>query len=238
MSKQIPLSRGQFALVDDEDYAWLNQYKWTWQPPTKNRQTGYAYRREYPSNKSILMHRLILDAPKGMQVDHINGDGLDNQRQNLRLATNRQNHFNLPKRQDGETSNYKGVYLAPSGYGWVAQIRADEQHIHLGTFPTQREAAIAYNAAALQYHGEFARLNDIPPEPSPDDQPIYPPPQTSHYLGVSWDKRRQSWRAYFKLNGRQHFVGYYETEESAAHARDAAIRLYLGRRIKLNFPDE
>lgn len=239
MSQQIPLTHGQFTIVDDEDYELLSQFKWTWQPPGKNRQTGYAYRKEYPSNKSIFMHRLLLNAPKGLQVDHINGNGLDNQRHNLRLATNRQNHYNLPKRRDGNTSTYKGVHLAPSGYGWETQIRVDGRTIHLGIFPTQHAAAIAYNEAALTHHGEFARLNDIPPLPLPGDHPLYPPKKTSRYVGVSWNKRSSVWHAYFKLNRHRHFIGSFATEDEAALARDNVVRQYPpNRRIKLNFPDD
>ena len=105
------------------------------------------------------MHRLILNAPKDVTVDHINGNTLDNRRVNLRLATLSQNNKN--KRSINYTG-FKNVYLVPnSTRRWYAKIMVDRQSMFLGTFGSPQEAALVYNNAAQKYHGEFARLNQI-----------------------------------------------------------------------------
>jgi hypothetical protein len=106
-----------------------------------------------------LLHRIILDAPKGTDVDHINGNGLDNRRCNLRLATRSQNHANRFKKP-GTTSRFKGVRFERNR--WHAQIRVQYKKTYLGSFRDEIDAALAYNAAALEAFGEFARINTIP----------------------------------------------------------------------------
>ena len=103
------------------------------------------------------MHRVILDAPAGMMCDHIDMNGLNNQRGNLRFATHSQNSCN--RKHPGGLSPFKGVF--PRNEKWRAYIKTNQKMIHLGTFDTERDAAIAYNTAAIQYHGEFARLNTV-----------------------------------------------------------------------------
>lgn len=156
---KIVLSKGCEALVDKEDYDILNQFKWCVTP------TGYAIRnarRSEGHRKRILMHRVIIDAPKGMQVDHINGDRLDNRKVNLRLCTNQQNSCNRG-RQSNNTSGYKGVSFLEfnsKGYKlrkpWVAKIAVEGKPISLGMYATAGEASQAYAKAATKYHKEFA----------------------------------------------------------------------------------
>ena len=107
---------------------------------------------------TVPLHRHITNCPKGMHVDHINGNVLDNRLSNLRICTPSQNQANskLPK---NNTSGYKGV--SKNGDGWKAKIRVDYAYYYLGTFLTKEEAARAYNAAAIKYFGEFARLNEV-----------------------------------------------------------------------------
>lgn len=154
MTKEIQLSQGYVALVDDEDYEWLSQWKWTYH-------NGYAYRNiTVPTNASGFgtqrMHRLILDASRFFEVDHIDGDGLNNIRSNLRLATRTQNSRN---RRGTGYNGLKGIAIHKFSGLWQAKIRANAKQIHLGYFKTPEAAAHAYDAAARQYHGEFARLN-------------------------------------------------------------------------------
>lgn len=151
--KEIELSRGQMALVDDEDFDWLSQWKWSYAP------VGYAVRRY--EGKIILMHRLIMDAPKGKRVDHINMNGIDNRRINLRICSHRENLLNRGK-QRNNTTGYKGVSYCSRIDKWRASIRDDNaRDLHLGYFKTPEEAALAYNISALKYHGEFAHLNQV-----------------------------------------------------------------------------
>lgn len=156
MTKELILSKGKVALVDDEDFDWLNQWKWC---VLAVRSRFYAVRASYhPKREYIYLHREILSAPKGMQVDHINHDGLDNRRNNLRLATNAENNQNKGLRPDN-TSGFKGTTWDRSRNKWLAQVWVNGRHVHLGRFDELEEAALAYDKAALKYHGEFAKIN-------------------------------------------------------------------------------
>jgi hypothetical protein len=157
----IELSQGMRAMVDDEDYEWLSQWKWSYFKNARRPGVGYAMRSmEGDNKKKIYMHRVITSAGLGQEVDHINGNKLDNRRCNLRIATRQENARNCPKaRRVNNTSQYKGVHRVSETHGWRATIKADDGGIFLGTYQTERMAAIAYDRAALEYHGEFANLN-------------------------------------------------------------------------------
>ena len=145
--KTILLTKGKISLVDDEDYDWLNQWKWQF--------GGHRYAvRTTNHNKKIYMHRLIMYAPQGIEVDHINGNELDNRKINLRLATRQQNQFNQKPRS---LSGYKGVYLRKSDQKWVVYVKRK----FIGSYKEKIEAAKHYNIVASQLYGEFARLNII-----------------------------------------------------------------------------
>lgn len=156
--KQIVLGKGEITLVDDCDFDRLNQYRWN------KSQYGYAYRlgnRGKGEKWKVLMHREIMNPSDVQIIDHKNGDRLDNRRNNLRIVTISQNVTNCSGR--GGSSGYKGVFLNKSSKtpSWRALIKAAGKPIHLGCFKTKEEAAMAYNKAALKYHGEFARLNIV-----------------------------------------------------------------------------
>lgn len=152
------------VLVDDEDFEFLNKWKWCL---FKMRNTFYVHRIEYGKNgekdKSILMHRLIMGYPNCL-VDHVDRNTLNNQRSNLRQCTYSQNTSNTEKINKACTSKYKGVHMKKGK--WVAKLKKNQKGVHIGTFTNEVDAAIAYNKAAIIYHGEFARLNKIAIEES------------------------------------------------------------------------
>lgn len=158
--KQIPLTQGKFALVDDEDFEELSKVKWR---ANKGGNTFYAIRSVYFDfiSKSFLMHREILGLNYSeFHVDHIDGNGLNNQRSNLRICTHRENMMNRATNKNS-TSHYKGVSWARDRKKWRAEIEVDAKRIKIGCFETEKYAARAYNEAAIKYHGEFARLNKV-----------------------------------------------------------------------------
>lgn len=152
----IPLTQGQFAIVDQEDFDWLNQWKWcaSWSPDS---QSFYAMRMTNEGGKrtSVYMAREIKHAPKGVLVDHVSRVTLDNRRFNLRFASKGDNQHNQKKRKTN-TSGFKGVSWDSVNNKWVAQIQINWKNKKLGRFDNIEDAAEAYRQAARQLHGEFA----------------------------------------------------------------------------------
>lgn len=159
--KEIELTHGYKTIVDDEDYEMLNQYHWCANIDKRRPEKCGSKIRVIGSveGKTYLMHRYLTGADKtDTEVDHINGNSLDNRRSNLRIVTRQQNTFNRPMR--GDSGNpYKGI--KQFGNRWYARIKINGKTIHLGSHPSMEEAANAYNNAAKKYFGEFARLNVI-----------------------------------------------------------------------------
>lgn len=150
--QKIPLTGGGYAIVDDDDFARVSAYRWRAQKGKR----GCLYA---VSARAKLMHRLIMDPKVGSFVDHINGDGLDNRRANLRVCTHAQNMANQRKRE-GTMSRFKGVYITGSGkYG--ASIESAGKTVHLGTFAEEERAARQYDRAARVFFGNFARTNEM-----------------------------------------------------------------------------
>jgi len=158
--KKIKLSQGLFAVVDEQDYQQLNQYNWS-ATRMGTKDNFYAVRsiRENGRKHSVLMHRLILGFPPS-EVDHRDGNGLNNCRRNIRPATSRQNKQNR-KKSLGLSSKFKGVAFDKSRTLWIATIRINGTQVNLGRYKTQRKAALSYNRAAKEAFKEFAALNRI-----------------------------------------------------------------------------
>ena len=157
--KEIFITKGKIAIVDDDDFEYLNQWKWYC------RAHDYAVRDMRVINDSrlsktnyVLMHREVIYAPAGYEVDHVNHNTLDNRKENLRLCTHSQNAKNT-KMPKNNTSGYKGVNWKKERNKWYAYITVEQTRLFLGYYNNVIEAAHAYDYAASIYFGEFACLN-------------------------------------------------------------------------------
>jgi HNH endonuclease len=157
--KTIPLTQGKVALVDDEDFNQLNQWKWHVSRDGSGKKF-YALRYAYITGKRVTvhMHRLIMNAKEKLEVDHIDGDGLNNQRNNLRLCTHAENvrNYQLPKHNK---SGYKGVHWNKQQQKWRAAIKVNNKEITLGHFKNIMDAVAVRDQKARELHGEFANTN-------------------------------------------------------------------------------
>lgn len=155
--RRIPLSKGKYALVDNKDFDWINQYKWAI-TNNKNSHTFYAIRmchkKEKYFSKSIRMHRYIIKAVPGEIVDHINGNGLDNRRKNLRIVSNANNVVNQ-RLHKNNTSGHRGVSWSKRDKKWYAYIMVNYKTIALGKFTKKNDAIVAFKKAAKKHFGIF-----------------------------------------------------------------------------------
>jgi hypothetical protein len=158
--RRIPLTQGKYAIVDPDDYERLSRHKWHLQ---RTKRIFYALRRakgpERTNGQAVWMHRYIFPPPQGMCIDHINNNGLDNRKANLRLATPAQNARNRRKTAAKTYSKYKGVSYHAGQRKWSAAIRVNGQYKYFGLFKNEIDAAKAYDRAARKHHKEFAVLN-------------------------------------------------------------------------------
>lgn len=156
--KQIFSNNGIAITVDEADYKLLSTMKWY--VHVKSNGKCYAMSTRKLNKKPVLMHRLILNAKHGQFIDHINGDGLDNRKANLRFCTLSQNNANRKSAKDS-SSKYLGVSFCKKSNKWRAHISVNNKIKHIGTFKTEIEAALAYNKMAVKIHGKFAKPNII-----------------------------------------------------------------------------
>jgi hypothetical protein len=160
--RRIPLTQGKFAIVDVADYERLAKYKWF---AIASERGFYAARMvkakagSRVKQKAVRMHQVILDVPKGKIMDHINHNGLDNRRVNLRVATRRENTWNKRKQRGNCSSQYKGVTWLKSEGKWQARIVCKGRAIFIGYFDDEKAAARAYDAKAAELFGEYAAMN-------------------------------------------------------------------------------
>jgi hypothetical protein len=156
--KRVPLTRGMFAIVDDEDFDFIS--KWKWRASGGNRGHFYAARVERTQDglhiKAVNMHRVINNTPDGLVTDHINGNTLDNRRENLRASTFTQNSYNCPRSKNNR-SGYKGVSWDKNTNKWRAQMVVQGKKICLGYFANPKDASIVYENRAAIEHGDFYR---------------------------------------------------------------------------------
>ncbi len=240
--KRIKLTQGYTAMVDDEDYQMLQEFSWFVRRAHKAEKMVAARTFWDGEKKTIIyMHRYIVDAAPGENVLHISEDGLDNRRKNLRVATASQTRLR-DRRRKGE-SKYKGVSWSTLRGKWRARVIADGNVVFVEFYDTEKEAARAYNAYAVDAYKD-ARINEIDgvsrqqqataPPRKPRDKP------TSRYTGVHLDKRakRRPWVAEVRHHGRNYSAGRYATQREAAEARDELAKEILDEAAVLNFPPD
>lgn len=156
---EVPLTQGYVALIDADDAERILAHRWFTHKCSSGRYVSAVRHGDGDGERKIVrLHREIINAPDGIGVDHINGNPLDNRKSNLRLANQHENIANSRKRK-GSSSKYKGVWPQPKSKRWRANITVNYKRIHLGYFEVEEDAARAYDAAAVKYFGEFARLN-------------------------------------------------------------------------------
>lgn len=159
---RIKLTKGESAIVDADDFNMLSRWKWHYTNGYARTSISLGYFNKKQKKLHILMHRLIMNCPSNMEVDHINHNPLDNRKQNLRIVSRKQNGANR-KLNINNTSGFKGVCwdekCTNKNKKWVARIHTNGKIINLGRYLTKKDAAIAYNDAAKKYFNEFASLN-------------------------------------------------------------------------------
>lgn len=222
--KELKLSRGKVAQVSDEDYERASKQKWS----ALHTQDGDWYAVCEMEGKYTYLHRYLMDAKPGERIDHKDRNGLNCQRENMRLATPSQNNMNRERQANNLSSKYKGVRLYKNSGRWGAQIQNKSGQIYLGLYSTEDEAGAAYNHAAREYFGEFACYNDVP-----NWQNIYPVPlklnsaNTSGFRGVSWSKVGKMWTADIRKGGIRERLGYFKNKTDAALAYDEIGRAHV-----------
>lgn len=243
---QIELTRGQVATVDDVDADWVLQHNWQAQRAGR---TWYA--KAKIGGRVVKLHRAIAERAgltiHGMQVDHVNGDGLDNRRANLRVATATENMRHQTRKAAGKSSHYKGVSWDRRAGKWYACINVDGQHVKLGRFDSEIVAAAAYDAAACHYFGVWAATGVAVAPAAPSPAPAAPAgPSTprkcgrasSRYLRTSLHPSGK-WSAQVKdAAGRLHHVPGHSSDETemALFADILARDLRPGAALRFNFP--
>lgn len=222
---KIALTKGKFCLIDEIDIPTIGKYRWCYS-------RGRAVRKTLPADglslASISMHRQIMGFPDDFEVDHIDGNPLNNRRSNLRLATRTENQRNVGPRKDSYTQS-KGVFFTPRvkrGKSWHAEIRVGRKSIHLGVYHTKEEADAAYEAKAREIHGEFFRK-----EPAKEiDWESIPEYKRSERMNVTASGFRgvyaylRKWKAVFRHEKKNIYLGLFPTPELASAAVEAKIK--------------
>lgn len=236
--REIKLSNSEkVTIVDDCDYDKFNDVGWS------INFHGYAVSKNRDINNNLLfLHREILGISNtDLITDHINHNKLDNRKCNLRICTKLDNNKNVKKKTDRKYSSiYKGVFWCSHTNRWRVNIISNGIRVFVGYYNLEVHGAIAYNEAALRYHGEYACLNEIPDE----FKNIKPElsflsdksknAKSSIYIGIN--KNKNGWISNITINKKKIYIGLFSNEIEAAYARDQIAR-YFGIK-KLNFQNE
>ncbi|MCC8195587.1 MAG: HNH endonuclease [Ruminococcus sp.] len=199
--KTIPLTRGKSAVVDDEDYTELIKFRWFCVPSRSHKDTWYAVRRGQHGKgepSTVWMHREIMHSLPGEIVDHINSNGLDNRKENLRHVTTLQNSFNQRKMDRPCSSRFKGVSSRRGR--WRARIKYHECYIELGMFDDEMTAAAVYNFASRLFFGQYRHENDGARELTHKEQKRIFDLAQRHVERYGWYVDTETYRSFYFKN--------------------------------------
>lgn len=220
-------------LPETGEFKQLKKGEWVLLSP---RLSEHGYQVMSYRGRPYLGHQLAWTLMKGeyslgdCEIDHKNGNRADNRWENLRLATSSQNKQN----QKPKPGKYKGI--CKEGQRYSAYVKVEGKHLWLGSYYTAEEAALAYNAGAIKYYGEFAVLNEVGAIPLVQTKELLPANNTSGYLGVRYrpEARLRPYSASVRINGKVYKSGYFATKEEAALAYNKLVLEHGGKRSKLN----
>lgn len=233
MNKYIQLKHGT-AIVDEQDFDKIKDYKWSSIFCGKAK-SPYAVSSHF--GKIVYMHRIVMGAKSDQFVDHIDGNGLNNSRENLRFATTSQNNMNQCKRSDN-TSGHKGISWCPDREKYQVYINIDRKRKSLGRYKTLEEAIYVRDRAVKAHYGEFARENSSLPQNAEID-PQRAVPRTLRRTGsnnssgkTGVTKHGDKWKATITIDGRVKQIGIFAELENAIAAREKAEREYFPQYFK------
>jgi hypothetical protein len=233
MKKYIQLKHG-IAIVNEQDFDKINQYKWS---SIFCGKAKFPYAISSHFGKIVYMHRIVIDAKSDQLVDHIDGNGLNNSRENLRFVTSSQNNMNQSKRSDN-TSGHKGISWCPDREKYQVYVNIDRKRKSLGRYKTIEEAIYVRDQAAKSHYGEYARENSSLAE-GVEIEPQRSIPRTLRRIGGNNSsgktgviKHGDKWKATITVDGKVKQIGVFVDLENAITAREKAEREYYPNYFK------
>lgn len=237
MVREIQLTQNRVALCSDEDHEMLSKYRFHFDGSYPRAYVKGSYKTK---QKQVRMHQLIMPCEPGFMIDHIDGNKLNNTRENLRIVDVYQNSQNSKKKRSAKTtSEYKGVSWHSERKKWRSEIAVDNQRAFIGLYDDEEECARASDSACLFYHGEFAVTNFKDSVPKSLDQlkeenKLHQQAKNK-YLGVAWHPQKKKWLASITINNVSKALGFFDEPEDAARKYDEAMRARYGPNARTNF---